>query len=129
MIIQEDSDSDGPEREALFMGPSATLCQRSEHRAIDAAARMRQALDEIHRLGLGPVAVYGAGRHTAKVISALLDAPVEIAGFVDDSPSRQVAGVCGWPVVSCADLPSLRVRALVLNTDRYEAALWAAGGI
>ncbi len=85
---------------------------------------MQHALNKISAQGLSPVAIYGTGEHTRKVLTALLDSPVQIVAFVDDSPQRQGGRVCGWPVVGRSDLKRLGVKAVVINTDYYEATIW-----
>lgn len=91
----------------------------------DAATRMIGALAEVKTRALEPVVIYGAGQHARKVIPALIDSPVRIAAFVDDSPERQSAGFCGWPVIPAERLPWTGAKALIINTDRYEPQIWS----
>jgi SAM-dependent methyltransferase len=86
---------------------------------------MRQALQEVHASGAGPVAIFGAGEHTAKVMPALLESPVRIAAFIDDDATRQDLGLAGWPVVPSTRIGELGIKSLVISTDRHEPAIWA----
>ena len=95
----------------------------------DPAARMRYALEEAGRLGLSPVAIYGAGQHTAKVLTALHEAPVQIAAFLDDSPDRHPRGICGWPVIHPSDVAGTSAQAIIINTDRYEQSIWESRSV
>ncbi|TWT40401.1 Methyltransferase domain protein [Phycisphaerae bacterium RAS1] len=94
---------------------------------IDAAERMRHALALAARRGHRTAALLGAGRHTLRVLSALYDPPLRIAGFIDDR-AEPGAHVCGWRVVRPAEAAALEATALILNSDACEVALWARRG-
>lgn len=89
---------------------------------------MRHVLELIARENLAPVAIYGAGAHTSKVIRALLETTVRVAGFIDASREKQKRGVCGWRVVAPETVDQLGARSVVINSDRYERRIWAGRG-
>ncbi len=89
------------------------------------AKRMKAVLEEVCHLGLQSVVLFGAGQHTRKVITALMDSPAKIVGFVDESTDRQDTTVCGWPVVGLSELRQLGAQAMVLNSDYHEPVIWA----
>ncbi len=95
----------------------------------DAARRMTLALADARRRGLDPVALYGAGAHTAKVVESLFHSPVRIAAFVDDDRLRQGRAVFGWEVVAPARAVERGVRAVVLNSDWCEPQLLERCGV
>lgn len=86
--------------------------------------RMRQALQRVRSDGLAPVAIYGSGRHTGQVLPALLDSPVPVACFVDDRPERRNHHVLGWEIVAPEAVSHYGVKAIILNSQAYEDALW-----
>ena len=59
----------------------------------DAAERAAKALANIE----GPIAIYGAGRHTLAIAEVLAHA--EVACVIDDDPKSRGTTLWGWPVV------------------------------
>lgn len=92
--------------------------------ARDASARMRHALHVAAERGHRAAALLGAGRHTAKVLAALYDPPLTIAGFIDERAEPGTTR-CGWRVVPPAQARSLNATALILNSDACEPELWS----
>lgn len=92
---------------------------------MNAARRMKRALEQAHQRGLSPVAIYGTGNHTAKILAALLDAPAPIAAFLDDDPRRQGQRILGWEIIAPGRAKERGVQAIILNSDYHERRLWA----
>ena len=87
--------------------------------------RAAEVLDEIARRGEGPVLLYGAGDHTARIEPALRHAPAPIAGILDDDPSsigQQRFGVRVWSV---DDATATGARSVLVSSDEHEDAIWA----
>ena len=84
-----------------------------------------QALKAWEKEDGGPVAIFGAGRHTRKILPALVDAPVNIACIVDDNPELHGLQVGRWKVVSAEEMLCMpEVKALLLSSDmRHEELL------
>jgi hypothetical protein len=100
-----------------------------------ASRRMMAALDELCGLGCARVVLYGAGKHTRKVLAAI-ERATEVVGIVDDraglrdGPPDQL---WGFPVVTPAQAESLRFDAVIVSSDEHERAMlprareWAGG--
>lgn len=72
-----------------------------------------------------PIGVFGAGRHTRKIITTLLDSPVEIAGIADDDPVRHGAPLGRWNVVPVEDLLAQPIGAVLVSSDAHQDRLLA----
>ncbi len=71
-----------------------------------------------------PVAIFGAGKHTRKVMPALVDSPVEIACIADDSTGVVGRRVGRWDVVSTdAMLADPQVGAILVSSDMRQEEL------
>ncbi len=73
--------------------------------------------------GIQKVLVYGAGKYTAALVPFVRGVRPEIAGIMDDNPSRTPGGVCGLPVFSVQEAPLDGVDAVVLGTDTFQAQM------
>lgn len=70
------------------------------------------------------LALYGAGRHSKRVIESLRDAAphVKVLCLLDDNaPTSQVVGI---PTIRPTELPSFNVQVLVISSDVWESALY-----
>lgn len=65
----------------------------------DAAERAARALANIE----GPIAIYGAGRHTQAIAEVL--ASVDVVCVIDDDPKNHGTTLWGWPVVGIEKPP------------------------
>ncbi|UYV12622.1 MAG: glycosyltransferase [Phycisphaera sp.] len=65
----------------------------------DAAERAAKALATIE----GPIAIYGAGRHTLAIAEVLANA--DVVCVIDDDPKNHGKTLWGWPVVGLEDCP------------------------
>jgi len=90
----------------------------------DAADRLHRVLKQIARIHGGPVAIYGAGKHTCALASVWADSPVEIVGVIDDDPSRHGRRLWGWPIVGPADAAATEARAVVISSWMHESTIW-----
>jgi radical SAM superfamily enzyme YgiQ (UPF0313 family) len=70
-----------------------------------------------------PIAVFGAGKHTRKVLPALMESPVEIVAIVDDSPDRIGTRLGRWPVVSAEKMRELPIGAVLVSSDMRQEEL------
>ncbi|MFH1746967.1 MAG: radical SAM protein [Planctomycetota bacterium] len=72
-----------------------------------------------------PVAVFGAGKHTRKVLPALLESPVSIAAIVDDDPNRQGLRLGRWEIIAPARMADLDIGAVLVSSDMRQQELVA----
>lgn len=92
------------------------------------AGRMRRAMAE--RGVNGPVAVYGAGRHTRQALPALGESAGKVVAVIDDNPALRGTAIEGKPVIDSREAMTRGLSAVVLSSDVHEAALWrAAAGL
>lgn len=86
--------------------------------------RMARALAWCRSRGLRRVALYGAGAHTRDLGPCLESPGVEIACIIDDDARRAGESLFGRRIVTPGEALSMRLDAVVLSSDRFEAALW-----
>lgn len=71
-----------------------------------------------------PVVVFGAGRHTRKIMPALIDSPVEIAGILDDDPELVGRRIGRWNVCATEQIRSMKdVGAILVSSDMRQEEL------
>lgn len=86
---------------------------------------MTRALDELRRRGCRRIVLYGAGRHTRRIVRSLVATP-EIVAIVDDAaggPGGPPPRLWGLPVVSPEVAARLGFDAVVVSSDEYESAM------
>ena len=85
----------------------------------------RGAMERCSRLGLGRVAMYGAGTHT-RTLEPWLDerGDVRVVAIVDDNPALVGERVAGRPVISADQIGAHGVEAIILSSDSFEDELW-----
>jgi hypothetical protein len=96
--------------------------------APDGARRLRDALADARAAGWGSVALYGAGRHTRRLLDRAWDLgphAAMIRAVLDDAADGDVAGI---PVVRPADAIGLGVDGIILSSDAAEDLLWERSG-
>lgn len=69
----------------------------------DAAQRAAEAIAGVE----GPIAIYGAGRHTLAISEVLANASVVCV--IDDNPKHHGKSLWGWPIVGLEDAPKANV--------------------
>ena len=70
------------------------------------------------------VAVFGAGKHTRKVVPALIDSPVPIACIADDNPDVVGRRLGRWDVVSTDEMLDMdNVGAILVSSDMRQDEL------
>ncbi len=121
--VQVAADRPWPAGRPLLMdgvdaGASATV-------PADAADRLRRVLNEIAASDQGPVAVFGAGKHTRALAAALADSPVPIVAIVDENDQLWGRALWGWPIVAPADVPGTGARCVVISSWLHEAEILA----
>ncbi len=91
------------------------------------AERLLYAAERLRAKGCTRIALYGAGRHTRRLVRALERVP-EIIAIIDDRagaeggpPSR----LWGLPVLTPADAVPLGLDAVIISSDEHEAAMLA----
>ncbi|HUU98373.1 MAG TPA: radical SAM protein [Phycisphaerae bacterium] len=84
-----------------------------------------QTLKAWHAADGRPVAVFGAGKHTRKVMPALIDSPVPIATIVDDDPDRIGTRLGRWNVVSPVEMTTADIGAVLVSSDMRQDELVA----
>ncbi|MCZ6815443.1 MAG: radical SAM protein [Planctomycetota bacterium] len=71
-----------------------------------------------------PVAVFGAGRHTRKIMLALIESPVEIACICDDDPEIVGRRLGRWDVIAAEDmLADPTIGAILVSSDMRQDEL------
>jgi len=70
-----------------------------------------------------PVAVFGAGKHTRKVMPALIESPAPIAMIVDDDPDRIGTRLGRWNVVSSVEMTTADIGAVLVSSDMRQDEL------
>lgn len=86
--------------------------------------RVRAAVRRCVEKGVQRIALYGAGRHTAKLLQSAPLWPLHVLGIVDDDPSLRGSQRYGLPVHAAADLPDLPLDAVLISSDQYEEAIY-----
>lgn len=94
----------------------------------DAATRMRRALQGVADRNEGPVAIYGAGRHTQHVAAALADSLVPICAILDDHQRTRPRTLWGWPVVPSDQIKNTSARSVIISSWMSENEIWTRHG-
>ncbi|HVU64190.1 MAG TPA: hypothetical protein VHC70_09450 [Phycisphaerales bacterium] len=89
----------------------------------DAIGKMKSALLLCADRGWKSIAIYGGGRHTKDVASALMTTPVDVACIIDDNPARHGQRMWGFPIVSRENAAAKGIDAVVISSDAHEPAL------
>lgn len=82
------------------------------------------ALERCAKENLGPVALFGSGRHTQRLGSILMNPPTKVMAIIDDNPQRQGGYLWGYPIVSRTAALAMGVSTIVLSSDAMEQAMW-----
>ncbi|HYE63729.1 MAG TPA: glycosyltransferase [Phycisphaerales bacterium] len=84
--------------------------------------RLRRTLAHLRQQGRTRLALYGCGRHTAALASAIASTP-ELVAIIDDAagtPHGPPPHIAGKPVLSPAHFPLLDAHALIISSDEHE---------
>src|SRR5690606_8854290 len=90
------------------------------------AARMTDGLKRCAEQGMKRVAIFGAGTHTRRIGSCLMQPPVEIAGVIDQNPALHGQRLWNYPILSMDEALTLNLDAVVLSSSTMEDRLWEA---
>ncbi|MFH1419653.1 MAG: polysaccharide deacetylase family protein [Planctomycetota bacterium] len=86
--------------------------------------RVRSAVCKCVDLGIERIALYGAGRHTAKLLQTTSLWPLQVLGIFDDDTGLRGGKRYGLPVYSPADIANLKPQAVIISSDQYENAIY-----
>ncbi len=89
------------------------------------AERLLYAAERLRAKGCTRLALYGAGRHTRRLVRALEKVP-EIIAIIDDRAGTEggpAARLWGLPVVSPQDGLALGLDAVIISSDEHETAM------
>ena len=86
--------------------------------------RVRGAVRRCVEKGVERVALYGAGRHTARLLQTVPLWPLQVLGIVDDDADLRGATRYGLPVYAATDLSNLPLDAVLISSDQYEEAIY-----
>ncbi|MFH1746965.1 MAG: polysaccharide deacetylase family protein [Planctomycetota bacterium] len=86
--------------------------------------RVRDVVRRCVEEGVERIALYGAGRHTAKLLQSAPLWPLHVLGIVDDDTSLQGVTKYGLPVYTPADIPALSPDAVLISSDQFEDAIY-----
>lgn len=106
--------------EAIPVRPKTDIFVRHYVPEDEARLRARAVLQDWQARDGRPIAVFGAGRHTRKIMPELSNTPVRIAAILDDDPERVGTTMAGIPVFATADISLLKVGAVLISTDRCQ---------
>ncbi|MFQ5410737.1 MAG: polysaccharide deacetylase family protein [Phycisphaerae bacterium] len=87
-------------------------------------ARVRGAVKRCMECGLDRIALYGAGRHTARLMETTSLWPLHVLGIIDDDVSLKGARRHGLPIYASADISDLKPDAVLISSDQYEASIY-----
>lgn len=88
-----------------------------------APAKIGAVFDQLAKEGVSRVLVFGAGKHTTRVATALRLPSVEVVGIVDDDPSLRGKRLWNFPVLSTQEAARTGAQAVVLSSDSIEDKL------
>ena len=86
--------------------------------------RVRNAVRRCVDAGVKRVALYGAGRHTARMMQSTPLWPLDVVGIVDDDRSLQGAKRYGLPIHTPSEIRKLPIDAVIISSDRFEAEIY-----
>lgn len=90
----------------------------------DAADRARRVLKQIAAERGGPVALYGAGRHTKALACVWAESPVPIVAVLDDDHARGGGRLWGWPVLDPQRACESGAGAVLISSWLHEQEIW-----
>lgn len=82
------------------------------------------ALSRLQEVGCSSVAVYGAGRFTARHADVLRSSPIEIAVILDDNADHNGPRFVDWPLAHLHDAEHHDIDAILVMSDRYAATMY-----
>ncbi|MCZ7585129.1 MAG: hypothetical protein M5R36_18370 [Deltaproteobacteria bacterium] len=85
--------------------------------------RVLAAVKELAAAGCRRVALYGAGKHTMRVLGTCDFPGVDLVAILDDDPAACGGKILGIPVHPRDDAASLNLDAVIVSSDYHEAAL------
>lgn len=97
---------------------------RSDRQRELAAESMLRVMESLAAQGVQRVALYGAGQHTRRLKDRLRDAPVHVAGILDDNASLHGTHLGPFKIHPPSDAGKLGIDAVILSSDRAEQELW-----
>lgn len=89
----------------------------------DADERLRHLLRRIAQSGGGPIAIYGAGRHTRALASVWAEFSVEIVAVIDDDYGLHGSQLWGWPIVAPEAASDTGAATIVVSSWLHEDAI------
>lgn len=87
------------------------------------AEQITSLLAELAEAGVHSIALFGAGRFTARYIDLYRKSPVPVRMVIDDRPERHGGSYLGWPVRQPDDVHPGDVDAVIISTDRFVDAV------
>ncbi|MBZ0271951.1 glycosyltransferase [bacterium] len=103
---------------------SATLRFAEDmHTSGDFARRIRRRLVRLAAGGARRIALFGAGRHTLRLLGSVDISGVRIVAILDEDDAVCGTSVLGIPVVALAQANALDIDTIVVSSDTYEATM------
>ena len=90
----------------------------------DAQDRLARLLDRLAGEQIGPIAIYGAGRHTRALAEVWAESSVEIVGVLDDDPALHERTLWGWPIRPPEEADQLGAAAVVISSWLHQDSIW-----
>lgn len=87
------------------------------------ATQINSLLARLAENGVRSIALYGAGRFTARYVDLYHHSPVPVRTVIDDRLERHGGSYLGWPVLSPDQLHPGDVDAILISTDRFVDAV------
>ncbi|MFQ5500847.1 MAG: polysaccharide deacetylase family protein [Phycisphaerae bacterium] len=86
--------------------------------------RVRGAVKSCMECGLDRIALYGAGRHTARLMETTSLWPLQVVGIIDDDELLKGTRRHGLPIYASADLSDMKPDAVLISSDQYEERIY-----
>ncbi len=109
------------ERERSLVVPTATVCDTADQDS----NRLHGTLSHLQNLGCSRIAVYGAGRFTARHAGILNSSPIDIVAILDDNADQVGPRFLDWPVERLENANPDDIDAILIASDRYAATMHA----
>lgn len=99
--------------------------QQSASNGPSLSERVRGVVQGCVETGVERIALYGAGRHTAKLLQTVPLWPLHVLGIIDDDTNLHGGRRYGLPIYARTDLDDLHPDAVLISSDQYEDAICA----
>ena len=82
--------------------------------------RVREKFATLQQKGFRRIALFGAGRHTLKLLGTCEISGVEMVAILDENPNACGSNILGIPVLPLKDAMEIKPDAVVVSSDAFE---------